>query len=1620
MSLIGGVRSRFVGVIVSRYFATGILILLASFLPVTAQTGPQPGIVPFSTQAGGPYDSIDMSTGSIMFFVPVRTKAGKTSFSFKLVGSSSGASYGTPNPHWTTGTTFGGVAFGGSLGATVRAPYTSVKCNNNTTGYSYSYSVADGTGAVHPFPGNVNWACGFGGGTGIATDGSGYTLNTTAGPGATSAILYDASGNTVTSSTNYSTGATTKTTTDPDGVTMSAASSFNSGETQSTTAYTDTLGEVAMTYTTSFGAETGEPDTYTYTDVNGNTQTFQVNYSSYTLQTAFGCTGVAEEGPIQKWLPSSINTPIGNFTISYETTPGYSGNGPDGPYATGRVAQLTYPTGGYVSYAYSGGNNGINCNSQVVPTLTRTVHDNYSNQSSVWTYANTNNSNTFSNFTVTVKDPATNQTVYSFADENQTQAAYYQGSASGTPLKNVITCYNGATTNCVSLSGTPGLPITETDVYTSLNGSSSNRVKTTYDSYGNVTAALGYDFGGTTPLSSTYTSYGQSWSSSSGPCTPYSSGYVSNTPCYSHIENSAGTDVAKTQITYGSTGHPTTTQKWTSGSSSLTSTATYNSNGTVATSTDVNGAVSTYAYNGTGGCNNLLPTSVSVAWTGPPAGSLTTGSTQWNCIGGVATQTADANGTATGKATTYTYNDPLWRINSMTDPMGDVTNYYYPSPTQSEAAMNFATTSTVDRIAITDGLGRPVLSQQRQKQGVTTFDTTSTSYGWTTGVGAFVTVSPPGIAATRTQYDALGRTLSVTDGGNGTTSYQYIQNDVLQTVGPSPTFQKQYQYNGIGQLTSVCEVNALPGSGTCTGQTNAESGYLTTYSYDPLGNILGVNEAGQTRTYHYDGLSRLTYEQNPESGVTQYFWDAAPSGCGSGGWSTPGDIGAKEDSRGIYNCYLFDGLHRLLGVGSAGVSLNCRGFFYDSPHGTPPSGITVQNTAGHLVEAYTNSACNGTASLVADEWFSYDLNDRNTDVYESTPNSGGYYHTTVGYWANNTVNTLGGVPTLSGWTYVPDGEGRPYSATYNSSTPIDWVTSATYYPTNSSSPPQGIVTFGNGDSDVYSIDSTTGRMSGYQFTMAGSTPETLTGVLNWNANWTLGSMGITDGFNAANTQTCTYSHDALSRISSVGCVNSAEANIWGTNYTFDPFGNITKTVPTNDTGNSFQPTYSTATNQYTLSGCTVTYDADGHLTNDCFNTYTWDVYGDPITVNSKTITYDALGREVEIGSGSSYTQILYSPIGKLGLMNGQSVNSIRFPLPGGSMAEDLEGSNRHTLHSDWLGTSRLSTTWAHGLAYDVAYSPYGEAYVGSGSTTTEVNFTGMRQDTQTGLYDFSAREYSTVGRWISPDPSGLSAVDPTNPQSWNRYAYVLNNPLSFKDPTGLECVWDDGSFDSADDPDTGSAGGCGSAGGTYVEPDLFENAMLTSGQWNSNFGDWSGSANANLAQNWVVSSGGVNADAIDPNSILSSLSSDLSYGLNFTRSFFGGFTVNVGRGSCLGVAASGFTSAASAAQSAASNVQKYAPVLIQAANPGNASAVSGALYFTGNAAQQMGAPAQDVAAYTIAAGAVGSIASGVSTLGQSALSALRNPYALAFAVEGVAAYGVYKEGVAAYRGQCTF
>jgi|WetSurMetagenome_2_1015567.scaffolds.fasta_scaffold195634_2 RHS repeat-associated protein len=59
---------------------------------------------------------------------------------------------------------------------------------------------------------------------------------------------------------------------------------------------------------------------------------------------------------------------------------------------------------------------------------------------------------------------------------------------------------------------------------------------------------------------------------------------------------------------------------------------------------------------------------------------------------------------------------------------------------------------------------------------------------------------------------------------------------------------------------------------------------------------------------------------------------------------------------------------------------------------------------------------------------------------------------------------------------------------------------------------------------------------------------------------------------------------------------------------------------------------------------------------------------------------------------------------------------------------------------------------------------------------------GKERDQETGLDYFGARYYSGAqGRFMSVDPGPFTIADP---QSWNRFSYVQNNPLKFVDPTG--------------------------------------------------------------------------------------------------------------------------------------------------------------------------------------------------------------------------------------------
>jgi len=108
--------------------------------------------------------------------------------------------------------------------------------------------------------------------------------------------------------------------------------------------------------------------------------------------------------------------------------------------------------------------------------------------------------------------------------------------------------------------------------------------------------------------------------------------------------------------------------------------------------------------------------------------------------------------------------------------------------------------------------------------------------------------------------------------------------------------------------------------------------------------------------------------------------------------------------------------------------------------------------------------------------------------------------------------------------------------------------------------------------------------------------------------------------------------------------------------------------------------------------------------------------------------------------------------------------------------------------SDHLKTASVITDSAGTIKADSDYYPWGGELQFVNNDSNHYKFTGKERDLETGLDYFGARYYGNwLGRFITPDPL-LGSGQPPNPQSWNRYTYVLNNPLRHIDPDGNQAI----------------------------------------------------------------------------------------------------------------------------------------------------------------------------------------------------------------------------------------
>lgn len=172
-----------------------------------------------------------------------------------------------------------------------------------------------------------------------------------------------------------------------------------------------------------------------------------------------------------------------------------------------------------------------------------------------------------------------------------------------------------------------------------------------------------------------------------------------------------------------------------------------------------------------------------------------------------------------------------------------------------------------------------------------------------------------------------------------------------------------------------------------------------------------------------------------------------------------------------------------------------------------------------------------------------------------------------------------------------------------------------------------------------------------------------------------------------------------------------------------------------------------------------------------------------------------------VTSGSSFVRVTYGVAGQR-----VALRTANDPDP--------EKNGRFYIHTDHLGSNLALTKVGDGYVYNGSESqhlPFGGWRMEPNVEHTDRGFTGHKHNDELGLIYMNARYYiPEIGRFASADSI---VPDPVNPQSYNRYSYVDNNPVNFTDPSGhcknagygpdgttplYECAGEDGTLNTVD------------------------------------------------------------------------------------------------------------------------------------------------------------------------------------------------------------------------------
>jgi RHS repeat-associated protein len=361
----------------------------------------------------------------------------------------------------------------------------------------------------------------------------------------------------------------------------------------------------------------------------------------------------------------------------------------------------------------------------------------------------------------------------------------------------------------------------------------------------------------------------------------------------------------------------------------------------------------------------------------------------------------------------------------------------------------------------------------------------------------------------------------------------------------------------------------------------------------------------------------------------------------------------------------------------------------------------------------------------------------------------------------------------------------------------------------------------------------------------------------WNTNGNLATETISNPLNPA-PLTQTFAYDAVNRLISASESNGASGT-WNQKYGYDAYGN--RSLLSSSTLNPY-PGVTPQTQDPPTLGQTV----QGPFANNRFTGAQYDnagnIVGGAVTMTTfSTATYDAENRVLAASEPPNYLRYYYDGEGRRVMRavcgstpctvatSGVQVTTFVYDAEGQLASEygvPAPVAGTQYLFADHIGSTRalLSGTGTFTRCYD--YIPFGGelatgtsgrascytdvAYPSANPEADTIKFTGKERDAETGLDFFGARYFSgPQGRFSSPDRPFADQVE-SDPQSWNMYAYVRNNPLRFIDLTGNDCIYAN-TYDESASTVMVETGWCSQKGGTYVPGTIDSITAVSNGNY---------------------------------------------------------------------------------------------------------------------------------------------------------------------------------------------